>query len=445
MAAERQNADVGFMTNHLNMRNSAGLCGLLAFLCLLGLTACVDSGYSEEALIKARQEAQAATNALPAADNAALRLKALGEKVTAFPDHLNAGDQICLQGLPKRKDHFVQWLLQNKDSLEALEKAILSRGYSLKVDDMDDPERPDKMMKLGYLLMVDAANEDDQGRLEQAARRCLQALRLASLLASDGLLSDAKLGHLMQQRAYHLFNRMAPRLSERILQECIVELSWNACTLSKPALAQERMSRFLNLRCLQWLAPDPEDSMADRMSQPSYATLLSQGRSILSSQQALMDRPLKELLHEHSWSAFSSRWKGAPEFCAEYFGLAKGYPTGLQFQLIEAWMRMRLELMQLHAQTLVFVRFHRKQWPVDFGELKNNVILCQQTCGKGRTMANPDQLLDPFTGKDYGFRIDGDSLVLWCVGPDLEDNAGLEIWDDVQGRGDFVLEIRRPS
>ncbi|MGE4157582.1 MAG: hypothetical protein AB7F75_00620 [Planctomycetota bacterium] len=433
------------MTNHLNTRNSVLRRRLTPALLVLFLAGCLDSGYSEEAMIKAIREAQLPMNSLPAVDNAALRLKALAEKVTPFPDHLNAGDQICLQGFPKRKEHFIQWLEQNRDALEGLEKAVLSKGYALRADDLDDPERPDGLMKLSYLLLVDAANEEVQGRLEQSARRCLQALRLATILASDGLLNDAKLAHLIQQRAYHLFNRIAPKMSERVLQECIVELSWSAATLAKPSLAHGRMARYLDLRTLQWLAPNPEDSMADRMSQPSYPSLLSKGREILDSQRSLMERPLHELLHDRSWSAFSAKWKGSAEFCEEYFGLGKGYPTGLQFQLIDAWMRMRLELMQLHAQTLVFVRFNRKEWPTSFKELKDNTILCQQTCGKGRTVTVPGQLTDPFTGGDYGFRIDGDRLVLWCVGPDLEDNAGMEIWDDVQARGDFVLEIRRPS
>lgn len=411
----------------------------------LWLASCSSPDFSQEDLLKARQEAQAPASALAPMDNAAIRYKSLAEKATAFPDHLNAGDQIFLSGWPKRAAHFTQWLEQNRPILEALDKTVLIPGYALRVDDLDDPERPDRMMRLAYLLLVEAASQDAQNRPHVAIRRCLQALRMASALASDGLLVDAKLAHLIQQRAYHLFNRVAPRVAERELQESIVELRRDVLALPGASRAQGRMRRFAPLRILQWLAPDPADSMTERMGLPSRQALEGTCQRILDSQESLMSRPVGELLRAKAWSEFSSQWKGASEFTDDYFVLGSGYPAGLQFQLIESWMRMRLELMQLHAGVLIFARFNQKTWPASMQELRDNVILCQVTLGKLESGAPGNQLKDPFSGGDYGFRAEEGNLLLWCVGPDLEDNAGLEPWDDTQGRGDFILDIRKPS
>lgn len=382
-------------------------------------------------------------------NNAVIRYKNIAGVMTVFPDAMQTMDQICHEGLPKNHGHLLNWRNKNRHLLGKIGDAVRMEGYRLRNSDLLVRDRVQQMMRISNLLLVEAAFLERGGDLTEATRQILRSRRLTNQMVSDGGMQDLQVAHLIHYRSVRFLDRLLETMSDRLLQEVIVETEYSLRLYRKYFDPVASLGRLVPMHSIEYLKPLPGDTTFERWAMPSAGTLETQCRDVLDIWRNCRSKGLEPLVRGGAASGLVSRLDGSHAFTQAFFGHgpSRGVDralTGLvRVKVHAATVHVRDEMLQLKAAALIHRRA-RKQWPRDMKHLVSEVGVCHATLGKQSLSREPgraDAFTDPFSGKPYGYRLEDTEARFWSVGPDFSDDAGLESWDG-RKRGDIIEVLK---
>lgn len=416
---------------------------------VLSLTSC--GSWSPEDFQNAVEAYDAPAAALGPRANAAVHYKNLMRVLPTFPEAMQTMDEICRSGLPERHSHLANWVASCGELKARLAEIVQMDHYRLRHSDLDQRDRLDRFVQLNNLFLVDAALLESSGQLVEALRQTLRARRMVNHLVSDGSLQDVRVAHLIHFRCSQLTSRLIDKLDRETLHQALVEIEVSQRLYHEALDVSAALGRLARLRALEWLRPQPEDTVFERMALSSVGTLTAEVTDLLEEWSEIESLPLKDLIEGEEAEDLLRRLDGAHTFTQAYFGHrrmgtdGRRPPSGLVLvRLHMAAARVRDEMLQLRAAARLSWH-HKKRWPDSIGKLTGEVEACHGTLGRAflaKRPERPNPFVDPFSGKPYGLRLEGDRLILWSWGPDFSDDAGLEPWDG-SIRGDLI-EVVRP-